>query len=410
MSGPLAGIKVVEVANWIAVPGAGGLLADMGADVIKVEPPRGDAMRNLMRKPALEAEDPRKDLDTPFQLENRGKRSIAVDLEAPGGPAIVHRLLRSADILTTNLIPQRMARYQLDPQTVHAFAPALIHVSLTGFGHAGPDADRPGFDAMAFFARAGATDIVGDAGGPPPTWRSGQGDHVTALNLLAGILVALRVRDQTGQGQVVQTSLLQTGIYTLGTDYSAALVDRKQPPRLALADRQNVLYRPWRCKGDRWLLLMMINSRPYWPGFCRAIERPEWIEDPRFATFEARVRNRALLNPAIEALLLERSLAEWGPRFDEQELMWAPIQRIEEVVHDPQLRANGAIAELEHPRLGKFETLAAPFTVRGAQIAARGAAPDPGEHTREILRGAGYSEDEVQRLCESGAAGPRPRS
>ncbi len=405
MSRPLAGVKVVEVANWIAVPGAGALMADLGAEVIKVEPPRGDAMRNLIRKPAVE--DARKDLDTSFQLENRGKRSIAIDLEAAEGRALVHRLLREADVLTTNLLPERMARYELDPDRVHAIAPRIVHVSLSAFGHEGAEADRTGFDLMAFFARSGVTDILTDPDGAPPTWRPGQGDHSTALNLLAATLAALRLRDQTGRGQVVRTSLLQTGTYTLGCDFATALIDRKRPPRTPLAERPNALYRPWLCKDGRWVLLMMLNARLYWPGFCRAIDRPDWIEDPRFVNHEARVKNRAELFATIEEIIAQRPLAEWGDRFDRHELMWAPILRMEDVVDDPQLRANGAFVPIEHPVYGRFETLAAPFAIRDADVAVRGCAPEIGEHTEEILRGTGLQPDAIAALREAGIVGPK---
>lgn len=405
MVAPLQGIDVVEVANWIAVPGAGALLADMGARVIKVEPLRGDAMRNLVRRPAVD--DERKEIDTAFQLDNRGKRSVAVDLDSPDGQSLVHKLIDRADVLTTNLIPERQLRYRLDPASLHEKRPNLIHVSLTAFGHAGEEANRTGFDVMAFFARSGTSDILTTGGDAPPRWRTGQGDHVTALNLALAILAALRMRDQTGAGQVVEASLLQTGAWSLASDYACALIDHKQPPRLTQGDAQNVLYRPWRCKDGRWILLMMLNPKPYWPSFCHAVGRPEWVEDPRFARFADRVRHREILDPQIEALMASRALAEWGPILDRHGLMWAPIASLEEAIHDPQLHANDAFGEIEHPRYGRFATVSAPFKIRDADIAIRGRAPDVGEHTEPVLRSLGLADDEVTHLVERGVIGVR---
>jgi crotonobetainyl-CoA:carnitine CoA-transferase CaiB-like acyl-CoA transferase len=401
---PLAGVRVVEVASWIAVPGAGALLADLGAEVLKVEPRNGDAMRNLVRKPAVE--DPRRGLDVAFQVDNRGKRSIAIDLEHPEGPPIVHRLIRDADIMTTNLIPERQARYALDPKSVHRTAPRIVHVSLTGFGHEGPESNRAGFDLMAFFARSGSTELARAPGGPLPVWRTGQGDHVTALNLALATLAALRLRDQTGEGQVVTTSLLQSSTWWLASELAITLVERRPPPARAADSAHNPLFRPWRCRDDRWVLLMMLNAKPYWPGFCRAIERPEWIDDLRFSRHQARVEHQEVLFPLIEARLLAHTVEEWGPRFDAERLMWSPVNRLDEAIDDPQLRANGAFTSLEHPALGAFETVDTPFAIAGADVGARGLAPEVGQHTDTALRDAGFTAEEIDALVDQKVVGP----
>jgi len=209
---------------------------------------------------------------------------------------------------------------------------------------------------------------------------------------------------------VVETSLLQTGAYSLASDYSVALVDGKAPPRTPLAERPNVLYRPWRCKDGRWMLLMMLNPKPFWPGFCRALDRPEWIEDERFAPYSERMANAGVLKPLIEELFASRTQAEWAKRLDDHGLMWAPVQRLEEAVEDPQLSANGAFAELEHPELGSFRTVRAPFTLRGADVSPRGVAPELGEHSAEVLREVGLDAAEVGALFASGVVGPRAGS
>ena len=261
MAAPLEGIRVVEVANYLAAPSAGALMADMGADVIKVEPPGGDVYR------AFELASLGYDHDFAtnyaFELDNRGKRSITVDLEAPGGPALVRRLAAGADVFLTNLIQRRRERFALTIEELQAANPSLIYASFSGYGTEGPDADRAGFDYAAFWARSGLMSLLGDPGAPPPLCRAGQGDHTTALNLLAAILAALRLRDQSGEGQVVDVTLLGTGLWTIGTDLAAALQAGHQPPRHDRERPPNALWNSYRCADGRWLLLVMLQPDRY---------------------------------------------------------------------------------------------------------------------------------------------------
>ena len=227
MSGALDDITVLEVANWIAAPSCGALMADMGADVIKVEPLGGDGMRGKLRQPV--PANGMEDADVPFQMDNRGKRSLAVDLSNPEGAGLVAELAARADVVITNLLPGRLARYGLAPEQLRADHPALVYALVTGYGSTGPDADRSAFDLTAFFGRGGVMSLIGEPGDPAHAFRPGQGDHPTGLALLSAVLAALRVRDRTGEGQVVETALLRTAAWTIACDVSAALVDRTQP-------------------------------------------------------------------------------------------------------------------------------------------------------------------------------------
>jgi len=227
MAAPLEGITVVELANYVAAPSAGALMADLGADVIKIEPPGGEVMRGVVPSGG----DGQPPFNFLFELENRGKRSVTVALDAPGGTEVIHRLLANADVLLTNLMAPRLEKYGLTPREVHARNPKVVFVSVTGYGLRGPDAARPGFDFSAFWTRSGIMSLVGHPDGPPVLSRIAQGDHTTGINGLAATLAALRLRDLTGEGQVVEISLQQTGLYTIATDVSRTLMDGKAPKR-----------------------------------------------------------------------------------------------------------------------------------------------------------------------------------
>ena len=236
--GPLDGITVVEISSWMAAPSAGAMLADMGADVIKVEPLSGDVVRGIMRRPKN-----RPDLDASFEVDNRGKRSIAVALDRPEGAEIVRRLTDAADVFLCNLLPQRQSRFGLDAKTLLDRNPRLVHATLTGYGLAGPDATRPGFDVTTFFGRGAITDAMLEPGGVAPQPRPAQGDHTTALAMVAAVLAALRVADRSGEGQVVDVSLFATAAWTMASDLAPTLVDghlgrQARPPPSHLTARQ----------------------------------------------------------------------------------------------------------------------------------------------------------------------------
>ncbi len=403
MVAPLDGIRVVEVASWLAAPGAGALMADLGADVIKVEPPEGDPYRHFAL--GLLGFDHEFEINYAFELDNRGKRSVTVALDRPGGPEVVRRLCESADILLTNLFGSRRKRYGLMPAALHAANPRLVYASVTGYGSEGPDADRPGFDIAAFWARAGSMALLGEPSSPPPPCRGGHGDHTATLNLLAAVMVALRLRDQTGEGQLVEVSLLGTGAWTLGTDLAAALVAGQQPLRHDRTQPINPLWNSYRCADGRWVMLVMPQPDRYWPRFCQMLGRSGWATDPRYATLEGRRERSRELTREINTVFAAADVATWAERLDAAGMIWAPVAELPEVIRDPQLRSQKAFAPVVHPVAGRFETLAAPFHIGGADVAVRGPAPSPGEHTHEVLSGLGLSDDELADLAENGVLG-----
>ncbi len=402
MTGPLDGVRVVELAGWMAGPGAAALMADMGADVVKVEPLRGDPVRGVLRQP--ERAEGEVALDAGFQMDNRGKRGIAVAVNTAAGADLVRRLITGADVFVNNLLPARQAKYGLDPATLHALNPRLVHATLTGYGMTGPDAARPGFDITAFFGRGGITHSITEPGSHAPRARPAQGDHAAALALTTSILAALRLVDRTGEGQVIDTSLLATAVWTMSTDLSATLVDGNNPHVLGRRRRWHALQDSFRTQDDRFVLLFMPEPH-WWPRFCAAVGHPEWAEDPRFETVVSRREHMPEITDLMDPLFAARTLAQWGALFDEHGFTWGPASTVADVAADPHAAAVGLFPEVEHPTAGTFRTVAAPVTILGADIRPRGAAPDLGQDTAAVLAELGLSEAEVTALAAEGVVG-----
>jgi formyl-CoA transferase len=397
MKSPLEGVRVIEIAHFVAVPAAGSLLADLGADVIKVEvPPHGEIYR--YSRPifsGLKSEFPE---GPGFHLDNRGKRSLMLDLTHPEARSALLRVIDTADVVTTNLLPGRRTKYGLDHETLLARKPSLIVAGINGYGHGGEEADRPAFDYAAYWARSGMMDLMRDEGVPPSMLRPGVGDHAAASNLVIAILAALRMRDATGQGRYVEVSLLQTGLYILGCDVAMALVAREPLRRHDRKACANALWNTYEVAGGRWIMLVMIDPTVYWPRLCRALERPDLLDDPRFAEPFARSANGAALVAELEREFAKRSLDEWRERLDAAGLIWSPVSRVDEVLDDPQARAMGYFEPLEHPEAGRFESLGPPFRMEGVKLGTRRACLAAGADGEAVLREAGLDESEIAKL------------
>lgn len=402
MAAPLADLRVVEMTSWMAAPSAAAVLADLGADVIKVEPLQGDAARGMIRPPKVPEGMPK--IDYSFQVDNRGKRSVAIAVDRPEGADLVTRLVARADVFICNLLPHRQQRYGLDPQSLFAVSPRLVHATLTGYGLTGPDVERPGYDVTAFFGRGAITDSLTEPGGVAPQPRPAQGDHVAGLAMVAGILAALRLAEQTGEGQAIDVSLLGTAAWTMATDLSAPLIDGRQPTKRGRNQLITPLANRFRTSDDRWIVLNMPQPR-WWEPFAEAMGRLEWVKDPRFDTVKSRFDNMAELIDEIDAIFATKTLDEWGQIFDEAGLIWAPAATLAELASDPQAEAIGLFPSITHPD-GSFRTVAVPFNIQGADVGPRGPAPDVGQHTMHILSEAGLSADEVAALGAAGVVGP----
>lgn len=403
MVAPLDGVRVLEMTSWMAAPSAGAILADLGADVVKVEPPRGDPMRNLTRQPKLAEGDPRAGFDPGFLVDNRGKRSVTVAVDTPEGADLVRRLLATRDVFLTNLLPRRQERYGLDPAAVFEVAPRIVHATLTGYGKEGPEAWRPGYDVTAFFGRGTISDASLEPGGHPPLPRPAQGDHTTGLAMVASILAAMRLVDRTGKAQACDVSLFGTAVWTQATDIASALLDGEPVTKRGRHDLIIPLANRFRCADDRWIIFNMPENH-WWARFCLAVDKPEWAADERFQTVKGRYDHMKLLMGWLDDVLGTRPLAEWGKIFDDAGLIWGPAQAIHEVVTDPQARAAGLFAAVPGTPDG-FETVAVPIKIDGADIGPRGPAPLAGADTDAVLAESGLSPDEITDLREAGALG-----
>ena len=397
MNAPLEGIRVLEVASWLAAPCCAGLMADLGADVIKVEPPEGDAYRRLFT--SLLGDE---FVHPAYQFDNRGKRGVCVDLENVEGVALVHELATKADVFITNLTAPRLARYRLTDEHIHKLAPSAVYAVLAGFGVRGQDSERQAFDQTAFWARSGAMSVFGDRDDGPVLARGGYGDRTTALNLLSAILAALRLRDSTGEGQYVEVTLQRTGIWALASDVNSALYDRVQPAKSSRKAPNNPIWNFYRTKDGRWLAMIMPMALPYWPKFCAAVGREDWANDERFKSLPGLAEHGPELVPEVEAMFAGEDLDHWRSILDGAGLIWEPVAELPEVVDDPVLREAGAFSVIVHERAGAMEIVSTPFNIRGSDVAVRGPAPDAGQHTRAVFEELGLASDRIDALFADG--------
>jgi formyl-CoA transferase len=256
-------------------------------------------------------------------------------------------------------------------------------MSFSGYGTRGPDASRPGFDFAAFWAASGIMGLLAEPDAPPPLCRGGQGDHSTALNILAATLAALRLRDQTGEGQHVETTLQASGMWTIAGDYSAALASRMNAPRISRKAPINPLWNSYRCSDGEWILLVMPVVFPeYWPRFATMVGRDDWLRD--YQDLPSLRAHTAALTAEIETIFARDDCPTWSRKLDEHGLIWAPVAKLTDVINNPQVREMGWIAALDHPEVGRFETLDTPFKIYGADVGAKALAPDIGQHTFDI--------------------------
>ncbi|MBO0856564.1 MAG: CoA transferase [Nocardia sp.] len=398
MEGAFTGVRVVELAQWVFVPVAGACLADWGADVIRIERLDGDPYRGLATQ-GIGTD--RGGVNLSMALANRGKRSIALDLRTEEGSAVLFELLESADIFLTSLRPGALTRLGLDADALRQRYPRLIYARGTGFGARGPDADLPGYDSSAFWARGGLAHTLTPAERDYPiSQRGAMGDRNGAMALAFAMSAALLRRERTGAGAVVDVSLLATAMWTLSSDVLAALNDGEVTPVRGRGPQVNPLTSTYRTKDDRHIQLMFLQGDRYWPRFCELVDRPDWAADPRFNDTGARRTHSAALVAELDAEFARRTMDEWCELLSDFDAPWAPIRSISEVVDDPQVIANDYIGEVEHDG-GDYRLPAVPVQFDSAGPPLR-RAPEHGEHTESVLSELGYDWDRITALKQSG--------
>jgi len=383
MAGPMEGVRVVELGVWVAGPATGGILADWGADVIKIEPPTGDPARMFGRMLGLDI-----DVSPPFEMDNRSKRSIVLDLTTDDDRATALELISAADAFVTNVRPGALRRLGFDFESLAAAHPRLVYGLITGYGETGPDADRAAYDVAAFWSRGGLAHLLTRPGDTPPFQRGGMGDHMAGMTLAAAICAALLARDRTGTGQLVSTSLYRQGAYTVSFDLNTYLM-AGQP--IAIGQREsmgNPCMNNYAAGDGRRFWIVGLEAERHWPALCRAIGRSDWLTDPRYSSARARFINAVELIAALDQIFATKSLDEWAEIFaGEPDFFWSPINSIEDVVADEQFHAAGGMVDVPEGSGGEGSVpmVATPADFHGTPWAPRSAAPKLGEHTDEIL-------------------------
>ena len=393
-----AGLKVVDLASFLAGPGAATVLSDFGADVIKVEPPGiGDPHRMTYKVPPL----PSAKENYAWHLSNRNKRGLALDLKSPHSGEILERLVKWADVLVVNFPHPVRKKLKLTYEDIAPWNPRLIYADITGYGDEGPDADLPGFDITAYWSRSGLLDMTRDAGAPPTLPVPASGDHATAMGLYSAIVTGLYRRERTGEGCYVTTSLIAEGIWASAVAVQAALCDAKFYPLHDRKNPPNAIFNVYQTSDDRWFLIVMQPKD--WPALVAAVGQPELASDPRFAEDAARAKNSAQLAAILDKIFTAEPLAHWHDVFERGRITYGIVKTAAEVTTDPQALANDIIVPIEGGSEHLTRTVSSPIKIRGVPKAPAFRAPELGEHNDQILSELGFTDKQIDGFRASGS-------
>ncbi|WP_319458264.1 CoA transferase [Mycobacterium sp. RTGN3] len=399
----MSGVRVLEVAAWTFVPAAGAVLAEWGAEVIKVEPRvGGDPQRGLVTMGLV---DPGGAVNYMIELPNRGKKSIAVDLTTEGGRQVILDLAKTCDVFLTSYLPSRRKRFGIDVDDILAVNPNIVYVRGSGHGPQGPDADQPGYDGVSFWSRGGIADAITPEGADRVRPRPAFGDLLGGMTIAGGIAAALYKRKATGEGSVVDVSLLGLAAWTIGPDVSISqLHGGAAAPQFEHVDAPNPLVGNYRTKDDRYVTLMMLQGDRFFPEFMNIIGRPDLIDDDRFAEAGPRFDNRVALIAILDEEFAARTLAEWRDVLGPLSGAWGILQTPGELRTDPAIVANGYIATAATMGGVSYELPVNPVQFNEFHVVPTGA-PEHGQHTEEVLLDAGMDWDVIERYKETGAIG-----
>lgn len=402
---PLSGITVVEVAAWTFVPASGAVLADWGADVIKLEHPlTGDPQRGLISSGLVTGD--AGGANYLIEQPNRGKRSVGIDLSNPDGRAVLDRLLEHADVFVTSFLPRVRDKLGLDPDTIRARHPNIVYALGTGQGTRGEEAGKGGYDGSSYFACSGIADALTPKGSAHLVDQpSGFGDLMGGQTLAGGIAAALLARERGQQPPMVDVSLLGLGLWNLGLPVVAAkLYESKSLPVHDPDNLPNPIARAYYQTADnRHLTLIMLESDKFWPDLCEHLDRPDLIDDPRFRNADARRANNRVCIGILREIFASRTLDDWCKRLQTLKGVWSPVRTALEAHADPQVTANGYLPKIQTAEGVELAVVANPVRFNETAARPRAAAPTHGQHTEEVLLDAGLEWDELEKLKDSGA-------
>ena len=397
MADLLAGIKVIDAANFIAGPVSTTVMADFGADVIKVEPPTGDIYR------VRGAGYPPSAYNYPWIVDNHTKRSAAIDLRTPEGQALLHRLVRGADVFVTNAPLDSRGRLGIRYEDLEPLNPRLIYASISAYGETGDEASKPGFDSIALWARTGLMDLVRASPDVPPA-RSlpGMGDHPTGMSLFAAIMTGLYHRERTGRGTAVSTSLMANGLWMNAIQVQGILCGTRTEVRPPRAEAVSALANLYRCRDGRWFMLTITGDERHWPAFAAGIGREDLTRDPRFVGTADRKKNARALTEILDEVFTAKDWVEWSPILEKTGVAFGVVGTLDDIPHDEQMRTSGALMPIADPRAGATHIVSSPIQIAGQEKVPATYVPEIGEHTVEVLRAAGVADAEIERLLKAG--------
>ena len=398
----MKGIRILEVAQFWFVPSAAAVLADWGADVIKIEHPvRGDGQRGLASSGVSTAAG---GVDFLVQQPNRGKRSVGLDIAHPQGLELLYRLAERSDVFLTNFLPDARRKLRIDVEHLRERNPRIVYVRGHGQGARGREAESGGYDATSFWTRGGVAATLMPAGADePPFQRAAFGDGIGGMTIAGGIAAALFHRERTGEAQIVDVSLLATAMWVMSPDIVASkLIGLPQLPFGPRASRPNPVVNYYKTKDERWIILVHLQPDRYWPDLCRRIGRPELASDPRFADFMSRAKHAMECIAELDRAFATRTLEEWRRALDGMEGPWAVMQSPLELHQDPQAIANGYLQEVDGEKRGRFALVANPVQFGETPPRLR-RGPEMGEHTDEVLLELGLTTDELLKHKTEGA-------
>lgn len=398
----LSGVRVLEVAAWTFVPSAGAVLGEWGAEVIKVEPREGgDPQRGLVTMGIVDKGGD--SVNYMIEIPNRGKKSIGVDLATAGGREVILKLAATCDVFLTSYLPSRRRKFGIDVDDIRAVNPAVVYVRGSGHGPKGPDADKPGYDGVSYWARGGIAAMLTEDADELVRSRPAFGDLLGGMTIAGGIAAALYKKATTGQGSVVDVSLLGLAAWNLSPDVAVSQIHGGTSiPKYSHADAPNPLVGTYRTKDGRYVQLMMLQLDKFYSEAMRAIGLPELIDDARFADPAARFANRAELISLMDGLFAERTLAEWREQLAGISGAWGVVQTPGELCHDPAVTANGYVASTSTMSGAPYSLPTNPVQFDEQAIIPSGA-PEHGQHTEEVLMDAGLDWDAILRYKQSGA-------